>query len=220
MHCLSRFVFLPVVGSLLLGGVASAQTVFPVPVTKTAMIEVTGPKQGKSAARYFNVEGKAHIKFMNYGVLRFETKALKADLDKKFGAGKYKITDVTLQLTQSNAAFTQNGSIELFFSPDAKTDITSASSPLKFPYKPAGPLLIGQPLGTADFNKIGEKMDPSKPLPPTDYPLIKGKAGQNGLIAALTQGKTVTLVIADKDPNVAATWSAKSVLLNVKAAPK
>ena len=45
---------------LLGGGIASAQTTFPVPATQTAMIQADGPKQGPTAARYFNVEGKSH----------------------------------------------------------------------------------------------------------------------------------------------------------------
>jgi len=92
MRSLTQSVSLPALGLLLFGGVASAQTAFPVPVTQTAMIQIDGPKKGANAGRYFNVEGKSHDKYMDYGVLRFETKGLKADLDKKFGAGKYKIT--------------------------------------------------------------------------------------------------------------------------------
>ncbi|MCW3099650.1 MAG: hypothetical protein JWL77_5268 [Chthonomonadaceae bacterium] len=219
MLCLSRFVFLPIVGSLLLGGVASAQTAFPVPATATAMIQADGPKQGPNAARYFNVEGKSHGKYMDYGVLRFETKGLKADLDKKFGAGKYKITAVALELTQSNAAFTQDGGVLFYFSPDDKADIKTSTSPLKYPYNPKGALLPGTALGKATFAKSGEKADPTKPHP-TDYDLFQGQPGQKALLAALAQGKTVTLIVAEADPAVAATWTAKSAVLNVKAAAK
>lgn len=218
MVSLSRSALLPLLfGSLFLSSLTSAQSV--VPVKQTSMIQSDGPKKGKSADRYFNVEGKSHDKYMNYGVLRFETKALKAELDKKYGAGKYKITAVTLQLTQSNAAFTQDGTVLFFFTPDAKTEIKEASSPLKYPYNPNGAPLHGLSLGKITFNKAGEKTDPSKPHA-TGYPLLKGDPGQNALVAALTQGQTVTLVLAEGDPNVAATWSAKSAALNVTAAKK
>jgi hypothetical protein len=214
-----RFVALPIVGSLFLGGVASAQTAFPVAATQSGMIQTDGPKQGKNAARYFNIEGKSHEKYMDYGVLRFETTALKAQLDKKFGAGKYRVTGLSLRLTPSNAAFTQNGGVLFYFSPDAKTDITTSASPLKYPYNPKGPLLRGAPLGKIAFTKAAEKTLPKNALP-VDYDLFKGEAGQKDLIAAVSQGKTITLVAAEADPGVAATWSGKAVTLTVKAAPK
>ena len=219
MRSLTQSVSLPVIGLLLLGGVASAQTAFPVPVTQTAMIQIDGPKKGANAGRYFNVEGKSHDKYMDYGVLRFETKGLKADLDKKFGAGKYKITGIALQLTQSNAAFTADGGVQFFFSADDKADIKSATSPLKYPYNPNGAHLHGEALAKATFSKSGEKADPTKPHP-TDYDLFKGEPGQKSLLATLSQGKIVTLIVAETDPAVAATWSAKTIVLTVKAAPK
>ncbi len=219
MLSLSRCPFLPIVGSLFLGGMASAQTAFSVPATQTAMIQSDGPKQGKSAERYFNVEGKSHDKYMDYGVLRFDTKTLKADLDKKFGSGKYKITGLALQLTQSNAAFTKDGSVQFYFSPDDKADLKTPTSPLKYPYNPKGPLLRGEALAKATFAKGGEKADPTNPHP-TDYDLFKGEPGQAALLTAIAQGKTLTLIVAEADPGVAATWSAKSATLNVKAASK
>jgi hypothetical protein len=219
MRCLSHFVFLPVAVGLFLGETASAQTAFPVPATQTAMIQPDGPKQGPTAARYFNVEGKSHEKYVDYGVLRFDTKTLKADLDKKFGAGKYKITGLTLQLTQSNASFTKDGGVEFFFSADDKTDIHTPTSPLKYPYNPKGALLAGAPLAKGVFAKAAEKTDPAT-TKPTDYDLFKAEVGQKALVAALTQGKTVTVVVAEADPGVAATWSAKTVTLVVKANAK
>ena len=36
----------------------------------------------------------------------------------------------------------------------------------------------------------------------------------------INEGKTVTLVVAEGDPGVAATWSAKSVTLTIKATAK
>jgi hypothetical protein len=215
----TRYVFLPLVGSVLLGRAACAQAAFPIPATQTGMIQTDGPKQGKNAARYFNVEGKSHDKYMDYGVLRFETQALKAQLDKKFGAGKYKVTGLTLQLTPSNAAFTQDGGVLFYFSPDAKADIKTPASPLKYPYNPKGTLLHGEPLGKGAFVNAGKKADPAKPVP-SDYDLFKGEPGQKALLTALSQGKTVTLVVAEADPTVAATWSATAITLTVKANAK
>ena len=217
MRCLSHSLSLPVVGSLFLAAAACAQA--PVPVSQTAMIQADGPKQGLNTTRYFNVEGKSQNKYTDYGVLRFETKALKAELDKKFGAGKYKITAVTLHMTQSLAPFTKDGGIEFYFSPDAKTEIKTPASPLKYPYKPKGTLLTGEKLGKGTFTKPASQAAPSAPVA-ADYDLFKGEPGRKPLLAALTQGKTVTLVVAETDPNVAATWSAKSITLLVKAAAK
>jgi hypothetical protein len=215
MLCLSRFAFLPLLGGILLSGVAHAQS--PVLATQTAMIQADGPKQGPTAERYFNVEGKSHDKYKDYGVLRFETKALKAELDKKFGSGKYKITGVALHMTQSNAAFTKDGSVEFYFSADDKTDIKTPASPLKYPYDPKASLLHGEPLGKATFTKPATKADPAAAIA-GNYDLFQGQPGQKALIAALSQGKPVTLVVAEADPGVAATWSAKAVTLTIKAA--
>ncbi len=215
MLCLSRFAFLPLLGGILLSGVAHAQS--PVLATQTAMILADGPKQGPTAERYFNVEGKSHDKYRGYGVLRFETKALKAELDKKFGAGKYKITGVALHMTQSSAAFTKDGSVEFYISSDAKTDIKTPGSPLKYPYDPKAGLLHGELLGKATFTKPATKAALAAAIA-GNYVLFQGLPGQISLIAALSQGLPVTLIVAEADPGVAATWSAKAVTLTIKAA--
>lgn len=204
---------------LLLGGAASAQTEFPVAVTQSANIQSNGPKQGATAERYFNVEGKSHDKFSDYGVLRFETKSLKADADKKFGAGKWKITGVLLHMTQSNAAFTKDGTVDIYYSADDKADVKTAASPLKYPYSPKGEHLKGELIGKGTFAKADAKATPP-PSMLSEFDLLKSQPGQKDMLAALSQGKTVTLIVAEADPAVAATWSAKGVALAVKAVQK
>ncbi len=215
----SQSVLLGAFGLMLLGGPVLAQSDFPVSAAQTANIQSNGPKQGATADRYFNVEGKSHDKYSDYGVLRFETKTLKADMEKKLGAGKYKITGVKLHLPQSNAPFTKEGSVEFYFSPDEKTDIKAATGPLKYPYDPKGKSLAGTLLGKGVFTKVDAKAAPTATLL-TDYDLMKNQPGQKDLLAALAQGKTITLIVAEADAGVAATWSAKAITLVVKAAPK
>ena len=206
-----RFGFGVLAFSLLPAAVGAQETV-SVPATAASIIQADGPKQGSNSDRFFNVEGKGKGKYACYGVLRFDLSSLKSSLDKKYGAGKYAITGVSLQLAQSNAAFTGSGAIKFFFTPD---DTTPPGS-LKYPYDPKGSTLKGTLLSTDKFVKET----------PADYNLFKGQSATGDFAKHLLQGKTLTLVVAEGEDNVAATWagqkppkSLKPPTLVVKAVP-
>lgn len=136
-----------------------AQSPLAAPALQTAIITATGPKQGSTGTRYFNVEGKSTGKYADFGVVRFDISKIKSDLAKQLGKGK--VTDVTLSLAQSNAAFTKDGTVDFYFTPDDTTDVTSASSPLKYPYDPKGKLLTGN--GSPVANSPSKAAPPARP---------------------------------------------------------
>jgi hypothetical protein len=208
---------------------AGAQTLFTVPASQSSNIQADGPKQGANSDKYFNIEGGSNKNYADYGVLRFDISHLRADLDKKFGPGRYKITGVTLHLTQSNARFTRNGGVNFYFTPDDATDIRSRTSPLKYPYHAAGSALRGELIvsgkfvqGTSNGKKGKEDKNGKngKIVAGTGqidhYDLFKGHGGQTSLPGHLLKSKTLTLVVSEGEPGVAATWAGQSANGNLK----
>ncbi|MEP6756975.1 MAG: hypothetical protein ABJA67_15830 [Chthonomonadales bacterium] len=190
---------------------ASAQSV---PAESAVTVNALGPVSGANGDKYLNVEGKSKDKYACFGVLRFKTTVLKAELDKKFGVGKYKVTGVKLELSQSNAKFSAAGNVKVYFSADAKT----ATTGLKYPYNPTGKTLAGSQVGQVTFTPVpnpapatpaGAKTDKPAPRPEShrDVVDISKGAGSGALSTAISSGAVVTLVLAEGDAAVAATWS-------------
>ena len=72
--------------------------------------------------RYVNAQGSGNGNFTSYGVLQFETNSL---------AGTSSIDSVALSLTQANAFFTNDGSLNFYITNDTSTDITPGVSALR-----------------------------------------------------------------------------------------
>ena len=177
----------------------------------TAIIEAGGPKAGDNGKRYLNVEGKDKGKYACYGFTQFDGAKLKADLDKRLGPGKYTIKGVSLQLSKSTASFSASGKVDVYYTAE-KADAAALKYPLdlKGSLKPA---LLGsiafavsekpQGFGAA---KAGDDVDR----------LDLMKAGHGAAVAAaISAGKPITILLAEGDSKVAATWAGKE---NNKAA--
>ena len=72
--------------------------------------------------RYVNAQGSGNGNFTSYGVLQFDTTSL---------AGTSSIASVALSLSQSNAFFTNDGSLNFYITNDTSTDITPGVSELR-----------------------------------------------------------------------------------------
>lgn len=190
----------------------TADNAISLPATYTTYIGQQGPQKGPNAEKYFNIEGKSTGKYACFGVIRFNGKVVKGELDTKYGEGKYKVTDVTLKLTQSNASFSKDGTVFVYFSQDDSAEPTA----LQYPYDPKGKTLMGAQVGILKYVKDGGKpQEPAKGeagkeatsgVTTDSCNLSSGVAGK-ALATALAQGKTVTLVLAEGDPTVAATYA-------------
>lgn len=173
--------------------------------TTNATVKPAGPRTGVNGVKFFNVEGSANTTNASYGVLRFDTSALKSAFDTQYGPGGYFLNDITLALTESNAAFTHDGAIDFAFTADNTTDISAANTALKYnagttPSSSFFPqLLIAHDTFNTDGNVNNGQVD--------NYELLTGTAGSNALKNAILSGSVVTLLVNDVDPTVAATWA-------------
>ena len=152
-------------------------------------VEATGPKSGDNGDKYFNIEGTANKTHASFGLLRFDAATLKKDLDSKYGAGKYKITNVTLQLTQSPAKFSKEGQVNIFFRADTTPNLNVQS--LKYPYIPGDKTVGGGKIAIGSPSKTKAKAETEENVVEA-YNLTNDPSG-NGLKDALQAGKIVTL---------------------------
>ena len=214
---------------------AIAQT--SVPADQTVTVNAMGPVTGPSGDKYFNVEGKAKGKYACFGLIKFNTASLKEGLDKKFGPGKYQISTIILEMNQSNAKFTAGGGIKVYYSADAKVD----PAKLKYPFDAKSNSLAASSIAAISFtpaamptlsavtinkdNKSAKK--PPRPETHRDAIDLSKGAGSKLLNSTVLSGGIITLILAEGDNNVAATWSGKSPVglnkpprLSVVAGPK
>ncbi len=169
-------------------------------------IDATGPKSGANSDKYFNIEGKDTGKYACYGILRFDGATLKKDLDKKYGAGKYKVTNVTLQLTQSPAKFSKDGPVDIYFHADATPDLNVQS--LKYPYNPKDKAVGGSKIavGAPSKTKAVAKEAAAEGESVTEAYNLTNDTSGSPLKSALEQGKIVTIVLT-ADGSVAETYA-------------
>jgi len=167
----------------------------------TAIIESTGPKAGDNGKRYLNVEGKEKGKYACFGLVQFDGAAVKSTLDKKYGAGKYKVTGLTLELGRSTASFSAAGKVSVY-SLAGKVDAAA----LKYPLDLKGNLKPAL-LGNIAFT-VSEKASGFAAAEADKLDLMKGGKGAD-ILSTLAAGGVVTLALAEGDSKVAATWAGK-----------
>jgi hypothetical protein len=193
---------------------ARAATSASVNAAANATVRPAGPRSGTSGVRYFNVEGSTNGANASFGVLRFDASDLKSAFEADYGVGGYAITNVTLALTEANSAFTAPGTVGFAFSSDNTTDISSANTSLKYDAvnSPSSNQFVQQYIGDGAFTTTGNtnngKVD--------EYALLTGTAGSLSLANAIQGGGTVTLIVNDLTPAVAATWAGAA---NTSVAP-
>ncbi len=87
-----------------------------------ATIQPNGPRTGSSGLAFFNIEGSGNGSFASYGVARFDLSAMKDGFDSNYGVGGWKLDSIDLQLTQSNAGFTTDGGVDVYYTKNDSTD--------------------------------------------------------------------------------------------------
>jgi hypothetical protein len=164
------------------------------PAVNNATVQPGGPRTGVNGKQFFNMESAANGSFASFGVVDFQSSPISVQ-----------VTSLILNLTQANAAFTNNGALIFYLSTDTTTGIEPGTSPLA--YNTASlPTGLGTQLsplfslGTANFTEVidGTRDAFSFSLSPTEATYLRGQ---------LLAGGRIRLVIAPDDLTVAATYA-------------
>jgi hypothetical protein len=156
----------------------------------------TGPRTGNNGKIFFNMEGTSNGFFASFGVADFSVGLIHPVAS---------VNSISIQLTQDNAAFTQNGALNFYLSGDTATSIQP--SPPAVHYDAANP-----PGG------LGTQLQPQFFLGPGTFTEVStgavdtftfglSPAADAFLVDQLNHGGDVRLVIAPGDANVAATFA-------------
>lgn len=88
-----------------------------------ATVQPAGPRPDTSGKRFFNVQGAGNGQFASYGVARFDTSGIAGP-----GLTGATINSAQITLAQSNAFFTGDGEVAVYFSDLDVVDIQPGSS--------------------------------------------------------------------------------------------
>ncbi|MBK8017129.1 MAG: PEP-CTERM sorting domain-containing protein [Betaproteobacteria bacterium] len=180
----------------------TAQAASEVEAIENATVQPAQVRSGSNGINFFNIEGSANGNFASYGVARFDVTAIKAGFDAVYGVGGWVVDSVALQLTQSNAGFTNDGLVDVYFTDDDSVTLAGGSTALLHPFAgdfPDAQKILGyafQETATGDTNS---------------YQLFDragiNTSGGNALAADLLGDNMVTLALVDVDASVAATYA-------------
>jgi hypothetical protein len=153
-----------------------------------------GPRPGVNGKQFLNMEGSANGGGASFGVVDFQT-----------GPMTIQVASLTVDLTQANAAFTQNGALNFYLSTDTATNIEPFTSPLAFnpadfPTGIGGQLSSLLPLGAGVFTQVTSGTVDAFTFSPSF-------AVTSYLTSQISTGGPIRLVIAPADATVAATYA-------------
>ena len=183
--------------TLLTAGMAGAMAQTTVAATANATIQPAGPRTGASGTNFFNLEGSSNGKFASFGV---------ADFIPTVAPTATGISNVSLNLTESDAAFTAPGSFNIYLA----TDNTTAFSALKFDTTNLATGGIGTQLGTlytlgtATFSTTGNTATGQLDT----YGLTFADATAKSLfLSDINSGSTIRLALGTSSATTAATFA-------------
>jgi PEP-CTERM motif len=166
------------------------------PAFDNATVQPGGPRPGINGKLFFNMEGFTNGNFASFGVADFAFPNLNQPVTS--------VNSLRLQLTQANAAFTNNGALSFFLTGDTATSIQpGAAIHYDTTNPPSGLGTQLQPrflLGSGTFTEVTDgTVD--------DFTFNLSAAAQSLLVDELNHGGTIRLAIAPGDVNVAATFA-------------
>jgi hypothetical protein len=163
-----------------------------------ATVWPSGPRPGDNGKNFFNTEGINNGQFASFGVADFDTSTLGIDFTVAT------VTTVTVTLTQDNAAFTTDGSINFYITEDTSTSIQPADDAVFFdttdPEGLNGQLQPVHFLGSGNFTQ-----GPSGTVDVFAYGLDDATAAY--VTNVLNNQGTLRVVITPADPDVSATYA-------------
>lgn len=200
---------------------ASAAQAASVEAFDNRTIQPAGARTGTSGINFFNIEGSDNGNYASYGMARFDLSALKAGFDATYGVGLWVVDSIALELTQSNAGFTTDGGVDVYFS-----DIDApAISDMALQYDFTGDFADATHIVGYAFSEIATGTVESHTL----FNRAQGNTtGGLTLAADILTDHTVTLALVDADSSVAATYAGYSnstyagptLVVNVAAVPE
>lgn len=113
---------------LAIAGAAQAQTTVRLENFINATVQAAGNRSGFNGQRFWNIEGSGQVGFESYGAARWDLASVRTQFDAEFGVGNWRVTNVDLELTQSNASFTTDGDVDVYFTGNDTTTLTAGSS--------------------------------------------------------------------------------------------
>lgn len=183
----------------------SAQTVVAsVGATANATVQPGGVRTGASGTNYLNVEGTdaGGATYSSYGIIDFtlDSGSFSQQIDS--------VSQLSISLFQSNGSFSATGGIVFYIASDSTSSIVSGVSTLTFDtgIVPGGIAASGgqlgdlTPLGVGTFT-LGSSGDVST------YTFDADTALSDMLMAKITSGSNIRVVVAATDPATAATWA-------------
>lgn len=168
---------------------------------QNATVQPNGVRSGNNGINFLNVEGGDYGNFASYGVARFDIASLKSQFDAQYGVNGWAVDSVSLSLTQSNAAFTTDGAVDVYFTGNDAISIVSPSS-LQYPF--AGDFADAQKVLSYNFAQISTGTLETYSLFSS---AVSNNAGAQALLADILSDTRVTLALVDGDSSVAATYA-------------
>lgn len=167
-----------------------------------ATIQPGGPRSGGNGKNFFNVEGPDFGTFASYGVARFDVSSAKINFDATFGVGHWVVDSIALSLTQSNAGFTTDGTVAVYFTADDTTSIEPGVSPFSHPF--AGDFADAKLVKSYQFTEVSTGTLETHTLYQRGG---SNSVGGTALAADVGNDHTITLALVDSAPGVAATYA-------------
>lgn len=193
--------FLFACATIWLSDAAQAAT-FSTSAINNATVQPGGPRSGTNGKRFFNIEGSNNNTFASFGVIDFATTS--------FGTISDPVNSLALTLQQSNASFTNAGSLQFYLTTDTTTNIEPSTSPLNFNASnlPTG---LGSQLNTKYLLGSGSFTGTSSTNGTVDtFTFTPTGAAQTYLTNEINSGGLIRLIVAPNDATVAATYSGYS----------
>jgi hypothetical protein len=167
-----------------------------------ATVQPAGIRTGSNGLAFLNVEGSANGSFASYGAMRFDLASVKSQFDAQYGAGGWAVSKITLQLTQSNSAFTADGDVGVYFTDNDSVALTSPS-PLTYDAFatsfPDAARVLGYTFHATSTGAVDSYTLFDQGTPPT--------AGGSALAADALDDSLTTLLLRDESAGVAATYA-------------
>jgi hypothetical protein len=183
------------------GLVANAATI-SLEATDNATVQPAGPRSGSSGKAFFNIQGSNGVNFASFGVVDFDFAALAPPL----GGDVTGINSVSLEMTQSNAAFSMAGPLSIYLTDQTGVDIQPGSSPLTYQGTNNGAASVDTELlpitllGSGVYNVIANGTVDS-------YALTFSGSALTSLLDAINNDTKLRLVVTPDDPATAATYA-------------
>jgi hypothetical protein len=159
-----------------------------------ATVQPGGPRPGVNGKQFFNMEGSTNGNFASFGVVDFQSAPTSVP-----------VTSLTLDLTQANAAFTNNGALIFYLSTDTATNIEPATSPLTYSAADT-PTGLGTQLSLLFLLGAGSFTQGSNGTVDA-FTFSPSATAINYLESQLAAGGRIRLIIAPGDATVAATYA-------------